>query len=167
MQETYLEDDVDDQPSSSSDNSDSEASEAEFRPSIEKARKDKLEITKKKSKPAESLALLSSILQRAGLYSDWLAEKLAKKNTGGNMFRKETVCETRQPALITGCTMRDYQLVGLEWLIGLYNQGLNGILADEMVSLTFSFLRVRDLEKRCKRSPLSRISTKRILKDPS
>ena len=28
--------------------------------------------------------------------------------------------------------MRDYQLDGLNWLIGLYETGLNGILADEM-----------------------------------
>lgn len=38
----------------------------------------------------------------------------------------------RQPTLITGCTMREYQLVGMEWLISLYDNGLNGILADEM-----------------------------------
>lgn len=39
----------------------------------------------------------------------------------------------RQPKLITGCEMRDYQLVGLEWLVTLYENALNGILADEMV----------------------------------
>ncbi|KAI9339899.1 P-loop containing nucleoside triphosphate hydrolase protein [Obelidium mucronatum] len=38
----------------------------------------------------------------------------------------------RQPALVTGCVMRDYQIVGMEWLISLWEQGLNGILADEM-----------------------------------
>ncbi|KAJ1553649.1 hypothetical protein HK096_007004, partial [Nowakowskiella sp. JEL0078] len=38
----------------------------------------------------------------------------------------------RQPKLVTGAVMRDYQLVGLEWLIGLYDNGLNGILGDEM-----------------------------------
>ncbi|KAJ3327951.1 hypothetical protein HDU76_010850 [Blyttiomyces sp. JEL0837] len=38
----------------------------------------------------------------------------------------------RQPNLVTGCTMREYQLVGMEWLISLWEQGLNGILADEM-----------------------------------
>lgn len=29
--------------------------------------------------------------------------------------------------------MRDYQLYGLNWLIKLYENGINGILADEMV----------------------------------
>ncbi|KAJ3380231.1 hypothetical protein HDU84_006066 [Entophlyctis sp. JEL0112] len=38
----------------------------------------------------------------------------------------------RQPNLVTGCVMREYQLVGMEWLISLWEQGLNGILADEM-----------------------------------
>ncbi|KAI8918275.1 putative SNF2 family helicase/ATPase PasG [Powellomyces hirtus] len=39
---------------------------------------------------------------------------------------------SRQPSLITGGTLREYQLVGMEWLISLYENGLNGILADEM-----------------------------------
>ena len=29
--------------------------------------------------------------------------------------------------------MREYQLAGLNWLIRLYDNGINGILADEMV----------------------------------
>ena len=31
--------------------------------------------------------------------------------------------------------MRDYQLAGLNWLIRLYENGINGILADEMVGV--------------------------------
>ncbi|KAJ1960290.1 putative ATPase, partial [Dipsacomyces acuminosporus] len=38
----------------------------------------------------------------------------------------------RQPKLITGGVMREYQLEGMEWLASLYENGLNGILADEM-----------------------------------
>jgi SWI/SNF-related matrix-associated actin-dependent regulator of chromatin subfamily A member 5 len=38
-----------------------------------------------------------------------------------------------QPSIITGTTLRDYQLQGLNWLIHLYDNGINGILADEMV----------------------------------
>ena len=30
--------------------------------------------------------------------------------------------------------MRDYQVRGLNWMISLYEHGINGILADEMVS---------------------------------
>jgi hypothetical protein len=29
--------------------------------------------------------------------------------------------------------MRDYQVQGLNWLISIYKNGINGILADEMV----------------------------------
>lgn len=36
-----------------------------------------------------------------------------------------------QPSLVQG-TMRDYQLLGLRWMVSLYENGLNGILADEM-----------------------------------
>lgn len=36
--------------------------------------------------------------------------------------------------------MRDYQLAGLNWLIRLYENGINGILADEMVSIEFCLL---------------------------
>ena len=31
--------------------------------------------------------------------------------------------------------MRDYQIQGLNWLISLYENQLNGILADEMVNI--------------------------------
>lgn len=37
----------------------------------------------------------------------------------------------RQPANVTG-TMRPYQVEGLNFMIGLYERGINGILADEM-----------------------------------
>lgn len=34
--------------------------------------------------------------------------------------------------------MRDYQVRGLNWMISLAENGINGILADEMVNLCFS-----------------------------
>ncbi len=39
---------------------------------------------------------------------------------------------TRQPALLRpprGATLREYQMVGLQWMVSLYNNRLNGILA--------------------------------------
>jgi len=39
-----------------------------------------------------------------------------------------------QPSCLKGGELRDYQLTSLNWLIGLYETGINGILADEMVS---------------------------------
>jgi SNF2 family DNA or RNA helicase len=41
----------------------------------------------------------------------------------------------RQPAYLKppkGGKLREYQMVGLEWMLSLYNNKLNGILADEM-----------------------------------
>ncbi|KZT57459.1 hypothetical protein CALCODRAFT_496102 [Calocera cornea HHB12733] len=37
-----------------------------------------------------------------------------------------------QPKLVTGATLRAYQRIGLNWLVTLHSNGLNGILADEM-----------------------------------
>jgi DNA helicase INO80 len=42
--------------------------------------------------------------------------------------------QVQQPKLLT-CTLKEYQLKGLNWLANLYEQGINGILADEMVCL--------------------------------
>ena len=40
---------------------------------------------------------------------------------------------TRQPSVLVGGKLKDYQLKGLQWMVSLYNNRLNGILADEMV----------------------------------
>ena len=49
-----------------------------------------------------------------------------------------TLTETRfeeSPAYIKNGKMRDYQVRGLNWMISLYEHGINGILADEMVRI--------------------------------
>jgi ATP-dependent DNA helicase len=39
----------------------------------------------------------------------------------------------RQPELLAaGCVLKDYQLEGVRWLVSLYENGVSGILADEM-----------------------------------
>ena len=40
---------------------------------------------------------------------------------------------TQQPLLLIGGQLKDYQIKGLQWMVSLYNNRLNGILADEMV----------------------------------
>ena len=40
---------------------------------------------------------------------------------------------SRRPFALQGATLREYQMVGLTWMVSLYNNHLNGILADEMV----------------------------------
>ena len=37
-----------------------------------------------------------------------------------------------QPSCIKNGTMRSYQIQGLNWMIHLYDNGINGILADEV-----------------------------------
>ncbi|KAL4430828.1 hypothetical protein ABPG75_006084 [Micractinium tetrahymenae] len=37
-----------------------------------------------------------------------------------------------QPQLLTGGELREYQMKGLRWMVGLHQRSLNGILADEM-----------------------------------
>jgi ATP-dependent helicase STH1/SNF2 len=37
---------------------------------------------------------------------------------------------TIQPTILEGGQLKNYQLNGLQWLVSLYNNNLNGILAD-------------------------------------
>lgn len=39
--------------------------------------------------------------------------------------------------------LRDYQVRGLNWLISLYENGINGILADEMVCAIYFVLNLQ------------------------
>ena len=39
---------------------------------------------------------------------------------------------TKQPSILKGGDLKYYQLVGLNWMISLYESGINGILADDM-----------------------------------
>lgn len=49
---------------------------------------------------------------------------------------------TKQPGILVGGTLKEYQIKGLQWMVSLYNNRLNGILADEMVSF---YLMLRSL----------------------
>ena len=41
--------------------------------------------------------------------------------------------EVSQPSILVGGNLKEYQLAGVQWMVSLYNNKLNGILADEMV----------------------------------
>lgn len=59
-----------------------------------------------------------------------IAEEALKFQPKG--FTLETTqVKTEVPHLVRGA-LREYQMVGLDWLVTLYDNGLNGILADEM-----------------------------------
>ena len=94
-------------------------------------------------------AQLDRLLDQSKLYTQFLseqmniaqestlqsAEKQAKKKKGGAKKKKAspTMEETAKEICpgFSGC-LRDYQLKGVQWLISLYQNGLNGILADQM-----------------------------------
>jgi hypothetical protein len=62
------------------------------------------------------------------------------------------------PPFVKGGAMRDYQVEGLNWLISLYHNDINGILADEMVSFLYNhpylfIISPRALAKRCNLLP--------------
>lgn len=50
----------------------------------------------------------------------------------GKSTRKRDAAKHKQPALVTGGKLRDYQLQGVKWLMDLWTNGMSGILADEM-----------------------------------
>lgn len=52
--------------------------------------------------------------------------------------------EIEQPKMLT-CRLKAYQLKGLNWLANLYEQGINGILADEMVGFDSQFGSFKDV----------------------
>jgi len=63
-------------------------------------------------------------------------ERVAKKarlekTDADRKFEGKAIPE-RQPLLLTGGIMRNYQLDGYEWMSTLWENGINGILADEM-----------------------------------
>jgi len=49
-----------------------------------------------------------------------------------NAAKSNVIQFDESPTYIKGGTMRDYQVRGLNWMIGLHENGINGILADEM-----------------------------------
>jgi len=59
------------------------------------------------------------------------AAKVVKKTYYTMVHRVEEEI-TRQPEMLVGGQLKPYQIVGLNWLVSLYNNHLNGILADEM-----------------------------------
>ncbi|KAJ3255874.1 hypothetical protein HK103_005887 [Boothiomyces macroporosus] len=78
---------------------------------------------------SEKLDQLKLLVSRAGAYSKFLADKLEVRQQEG-LQTEENKDEPSNKYLTA--KLRDYQVVGLEWLISLYENGLNGILADEM-----------------------------------
>jgi ATP-dependent DNA helicase len=67
--------------------------------------------------------------------------KVISGSEGENETQENSAEETRflQPAAITGGKLKDYQLDGVAWMVGLYENGISGILG---VSRFAFFLRI-------------------------
>uniref|UniRef100_A0A7S3B0P5 Helicase n=1 Tax=Haptolina ericina TaxID=156174 RepID=A0A7S3B0P5_9EUKA len=87
-----------------------------------------------KASREDKVARLDFLLSKSIAYSEFLAGKIKKEGEGATACVDGSVKGPAlpQPALVTGGNMRPYQLVGVHWLVGLYENGLNGILGDEM-----------------------------------
>ncbi len=78
------------------------------------------------------MAQLDELLKKAGIYSKFLSDNAGLAIDGMDPELSKQVSSFKQPKFVTGGSLRDYQLRGVEWLVGLWENGLNGILADEM-----------------------------------
>jgi SWI/SNF-related matrix-associated actin-dependent regulator of chromatin subfamily A member 5 len=59
--------------------------------------------------------------------------QLAQEDNVEEADEHEATFLTQQPTTLEHGQMRNYQLEGLNWMIRLQENGVNGILADEMV----------------------------------
>ena len=87
---------------------------------------------------------LNMLLDQTTIYSKFLSEQMTgldeedgkpakkKAKTEGKGANGAALSETKKLLPSMEVEMRDYQLKGVRWLIALYQNGLNGILADQM-----------------------------------
>jgi len=77
----------------------------------------------------------NDISEFQNLIDEFLAREQQQFNTVNTKYKKERPRFTKikqQPEWLVGGTLRDYQMIGLNWLAQLWCKNLNGILADEM-----------------------------------
>jgi ATP-dependent DNA helicase len=90
-----------------------------------------------KGEAQEKARQLDELLAKSAAFSDILQKKtevLGRVGSGldGKALGEHDLEMAKQPKIMTGGTMRDYQLEGLTWMYEICFQGLSGILADEM-----------------------------------
>ncbi|KAI0856639.1 SNF2 family N-terminal domain-containing protein [Xylaria cubensis] len=80
---------------------------------------------------------LEELLRKSKVFSDILTQKTKALGRVGRDFDNQALADAglelkKQPKIMSGGTMRDYQLEGLTWMYEICLQGMSGILADEM-----------------------------------
>jgi ATP-dependent DNA helicase len=77
-------------------------------------------------------------------------DKKSKKNDGGAALKSAQEKHAsivagskpiflQPPNLAEGCVLKDYQLEGVRWLVSLFENGVSGILADEVSTMRKSW----------------------------
>ncbi|KAI9736098.1 MAG: hypothetical protein M1818_006274 [Claussenomyces sp. TS43310] len=80
---------------------------------------------------------LDELLAKSAAFSDILTKKTEVLGRVGSSLDGAALGEhqlemAKQPKIMSGGKMRDYQLEGLTWMYEICSQGMSGILADEM-----------------------------------
>ncbi|KAK6087523.1 iswi chromatin-remodeling complex atpase isw2 [Seiridium cupressi] len=80
---------------------------------------------------------LDDLLRKSSIFGDILTQKTKALGRVGRDFDNQALADAgvelkAQPQIMSGGTMRDYQLEGLTWMYEIMLQGMSGILADEM-----------------------------------
>ncbi|KAJ8130020.1 hypothetical protein O1611_g3612 [Lasiodiplodia mahajangana] len=80
---------------------------------------------------------LDELLRKSKIFSDILTQKTKALGRVGRDFDNQALADAglelkKQPKIMSGGIMRDYQLEGLTWMYEICLQGMSGILADEM-----------------------------------
>ncbi len=88
-------------------------------------------ISKKEKKSVEKVSI------RKNSFSNGTGSKKRRKDSISdeedyNTKERDFVRLDRQPQILQGGQLREHQIIGLNWMISLYELGVNGILADEM-----------------------------------
>jgi ATP-dependent DNA helicase len=60
------------------------------------------------------------------------SSKRQKAETGSATEQNLYAGAFEQPKLVSGTKLKDYQLEGVAWMAGLHENGISGILADDM-----------------------------------
>lgn len=101
------------------------------------ARKKKKKVQYSPEERARKAKELDELLRKSKVFSDILTQKTKALGRVGRDFDNQALADAglelkKQPRIMSGGTMRDYQLEGLTWMYEICLQGLSGILADEM-----------------------------------
>ncbi|KAI0022303.1 SNF2 family N-terminal domain-containing protein [Xylariomycetidae sp. FL0641] len=80
---------------------------------------------------------LDELLRKSKVFSEILTRKTKALGRVGRDFDNQALADAglelkKQPEIMKGGIMRDYQLEGLTWMYEICLQGMSGILADEM-----------------------------------